>query len=248
MPKPLLPVVLSMSLLATLLAATSRAEPAPAPAPAPPASPAPEYGSSLGLGSNQGRPPPDLAALIPQVDIRGRPMLGDPAAPVTIVEFIDYECPFCQGYAHDTWPKLKANYVDTGKVRYVAVDFPLRKHDRSRPAAIAAACAGEQDRYWEMHDALLDAGGPLRDADFEAQARRLGLDADRFDACRAADHHQAWLDAGIAAARAAGARGTPSFLVGASAGDVARGRLLQGDEDYAAFEKVLARYLGTAAR
>jgi protein-disulfide isomerase len=235
-----------LACLLVLLAAPRVAAPAPATAPA--AAPTPTYGSSLGLDKNAARPPPDLAALVPQVDIRGRPMLGDPAAPVTIVEFIDYECPFCQGYAQDTWPQLKANYVETGKLRYVVLDFPLGRHEHARPAAIAAACAGEQGRYWEMHQALLDAGGQLLDAELEAQGRRLGLDAARFASCRADGRHQARLDADIAAARAVGARGTPSFLVGASAGDVARGRLLQGDEDYAAFEKLLARYLGTPAQ
>lgn len=243
MPKLLLPVVLSMAMLALLVVAPGRAEPTSGST----SGSAPGYGSRLGLGNNAGRPPPDLAALVPQVDIGGLPMLGSAAAPVTIVEFIDYECPYCQGYARDTWPKIRANYIDTGKVRYVARDFPLARHGRARPAAIAAACAGEQGRFWEMHEALFAGAGQLREQDIEAHARQLGLDAGKFAACRADVRHQARLDADVAAARQAGASGTPSFLVGASAGNVARGRLLQGGEDYASFEKVLARYLGTAA-
>ncbi len=235
---------MSRLLLSILLLAPG---PASVPSWAEPAAPAtPVYGSSLGVGNRASRPPPDLAALLPQIDIAGQPMRGDPAAPVTIVEFIDYECPYCQAFAQDTWPQLKADYVDAGKVRYIARDFPLGRHSRARPAAIAATCAGEQGRFWEMHDALFAAAGQLRDPDIEAHAQRLGLDATAFAACRAADRHQVQLDADVAAARAVGASGTPSFLVGASAGDVARGRLLQGG-DYASFKKLLARYLDTTA-
>lgn len=211
-----------------------------------PARPAPEYGSSLGLGKAPARPPPALSALVPQVDIGGRPVRGDPAAPVTLVEFSDYECPYCQAFAAESWPRLKADYVDTGRLRYVVHDFPLPGHPRARAGAIAATCAGEQGKYWEMHDALFAAAGQLREQDLEAHAAQLGLDAKLFAACRAEQRHQARLDADVDAARRAGARGTPGFLVGASAGSVVRGRLLQGVSDHAALEKVLVSYLDAA--
>jgi protein-disulfide isomerase len=175
--------------------------------------------------------------------IAGNPALGLASAPVTVVEFIDYQCPFCQDFARETFPQLKAHYIDTGKVRYVARDFPLPRHERAQPAAIAAACAGEQGRFWEMHDALLASYGKLREGDLATAAFRLGLDRGRFDACRAEPRHAARLDADFAAARALGVSGTPTFLVGASRGEVAQGQLLAGDETYAEFEKVLAKYL-----
>ncbi len=199
-------------------------------------------GSSLGEGMGQ-TAAPDPSALVPQIGIRGKPVLGNPLAPVTIVEFIDYQCPYCQGYAKNTFPRLKTNYIDTGKVRYVARDFPLAKHERARPAAIAAACAGEQGWFWEMHDALLTAGETPTEDLISREAETLALDAGRFAACRAEPRHAVQLDADIAAAGRLGVSGTPTFLVGASAGDQAQGRLLQGDEVYAAFEKILAGYL-----
>ncbi len=199
----------------------------------------PQYGTSLG------QPLPAVApqAQVPQIAIAGNPTLGAADAPVTIVEFIDYECPYCQGYAKDTFPQLKANYIDTGKVRYVARDFPLAKHGRARPAAIVAACAGEQGRFWAMREALLADAGQLAETDLRRHADALRLDLPAFDACRAQDRHAARLDADFAAARAVGVNGTPSFLVGSTRGAVAQGRLLQGDETYADFEKVLAGYL-----
>jgi protein-disulfide isomerase len=199
----------------------------------------------LPVGSSLGEPAPARVPVvrIPDLAIGADPALGAAEAQVTIVEFLDYQCPYCQGFAKDTFPLLKSNYVDTGKVRYVSRDFPLAKHGRARPAAIAAACAREQGRYWEMREALLADAGHLDDADILRHAGRLGLDRNRFDACRLEARHQARLDADVAAARALGVSGTPSFLVGASQGELAQGRLLQGDESYADFEKVLAGYL-----
>jgi protein-disulfide isomerase len=202
----------------------------------------PPTGTSLGLPTPP-PPPPALQLLAPLIGITGDPVLGAADAPVTIVEFTDYQCPFCQGYAQDTFPRLKAAYIDSGKVRYVARDFPLSNHARARPAAVAAACAREQGRFWEMHEALLGHAGQLADEDFRAHAKSLGLDAAAFEACRANGAHLARLDADVAAARAIGVRGTPTFLVGASRGDVAQGRLLQGDETYDDFVKVLEKYL-----
>jgi protein-disulfide isomerase len=201
----------------------------------------PEPGNSLGIDRAVAVRP--VVPAVPLIGIAGDPTLGSASAPVTIVEFMDYQCPFCQNFARETFPQLEARYIATGKVRYVARDFPLPRHERARPAAVAAACAGEQGRFWEMHDALLGSMGKLRDDDFVMAAAQVGLDRARFDACRAEPRHAARLDADSVAARAAGVRGTPSFLVGASRGDVAQGQLLTGDEDFAAFEKVLAKYL-----
>jgi protein-disulfide isomerase len=214
------------SVLWALVAVVAAAEPAPEPLP---------VGRSLG-----GPPPAPIDVPRPVLGIGADPVLGSPAAPVTLVEFIDYECPYCQKFARETLPRLKAQYVDTGQVRYVARDFPLARHSRARPAAIAAACAGEQDRFWAMHEALLTAPGQLAEAEIVAHADRLGLDRARWQACRARPDHEARLDAAVAEARALGVSGTPSFLVGGSRGAEAAGRLLQGDEDFAAFAKVLA--------
>jgi protein-disulfide isomerase len=199
-------------------------------------------GSSLGQPAGDG-PPPSLAGLTPQVSLAGLPMLGNPSAPVTIVEFMDYECPFCQGYGQDTFPRLKARYIDTGQVRYVVSNYPLRQHRRARPAAVAAVCAEAQGKYWEMHEALLEKQGHLLDTDFDAHAERLELDVAAFRACRAERADAAWLDADLAAARRAGVSSTPSFMIGASRGDIARGRIVRGAPDFAAFEAILARYL-----
>ena len=97
-----------------------------------------------------------------KVETKDSPSLGDPEAPITLVEFTDYQCPFCRRFYTNTLSKIKAQYIDTGKVRLVLRDLPLAFHSKARPAAKATHCAGEQGKYWEMHDALFEGGGDRR--------------------------------------------------------------------------------------
>ena len=92
-----------------------------------------------------------------KINIAGAPTLGRADAPVTMIEFSDFECPFCQRYFKSTLPEIKRDYVDTGKVRYVFLDFPLEQmHAKARKAGEAAHCAAEQGKFWEMHDMLFE--------------------------------------------------------------------------------------------
>ncbi len=211
------------------------AKPAPAAAPAPRELPA---GTSLDPAGGRVNFPPSVPLAARELAIAGLPTLGSPAAPVTVVEFMDYECPYCQGFAQTDFPTLKARYIDTGKLRYVLVNFPLPRHARARPAAVAAACAEAQGKFWPMHEHLLAKdSGPLRDEDFTRHARSLALDIDAFERCRAERADASWLDTDVAAARAVGVNATPSFLIGKSAVAVARGRLLRGAPTLAEFEQ-----------
>ena len=133
----------------------------------------------------------DLAAPGP-LDLTDAPSLGRKDAPVTLVEFSDYECPFCQRHFLSVLPEIKREYVDTGKVRYVFVDFPLEQlHPHARKAAEAAYCAGEQGRYWEMHDALFTNQQALELPQLGGHARNLGLDATAFESCLFSGRHAA---------------------------------------------------------
>lgn len=198
----------------------------------------------LEMGNSLGKPTPNMSLRLmpPQIGIAGDPVLGAATAPVTVVEFSDYECPYCQAFSQKVFPQLKARYIDTGKIRYVARDFPLARHARARPAAIAAACAGAQAQFWPMHDALLSEGR-LTDGDIERYAQTLKLDAAAFTACRAEESHQPRLDKDYATARGAGVGATPSFLIGASRGDLAQGKVFAGLETFEDFERALANYL-----
>jgi protein-disulfide isomerase len=146
-------------------------------------------------------------------------ILGDPDAPVTIVEYSDYQCPFCAQYTSETWPRLKAEFVDTGRVRYVFKDFPLTNiHPQAPKAHEAARCAGEQGAYWAMHDRLFAGqaewvGDPNHVGVLKGYATDLGLDATAFDACLAGGRWAESVKADLTEGVGLGVRGTPSFFI-----------------------------------
>jgi protein-disulfide isomerase len=139
------------------------------------------------------------------------PSRGPADAPVVVIEFSDYQCPFCKR-AEPTVTALMEKYPT--QVRLVYRHLPLDQiHPRARPAAIAAVCAEQQGKFWEYHDTLFANQQALADADLEKYAATLGMDADKFKACRADPASDSKVSADAAAARAAGLTGTPAFFV-----------------------------------
>lgn len=145
--------------------------------------------------------------------------LGDPQAPVTIIEFTDYQCPFCARHALETLPQLLTEQIETGRVYYMLKDLPLENiHPNARAAAKAARCAGEQDAYWEMHDALFTAqeswgSGNLPSAIFTDLAASLELDRAAFDACMDDDRHTQAIQQNLDEALSLEANSTPFFFI-----------------------------------
>jgi protein-disulfide isomerase len=161
------------------------------------------------------------------------PSIGDPRAPVTVVAFIDYECPFCRR-AEKTLEKVRESYGND--VRIVAVEHPLPMHDRARPAALAAIAAGMQGRFEEMHTRLFK--GPLDEAAIEAAAHDVGLDVARFDADRNGEAASRALDHGSELASKVGVTGTPTFFV--------NGRRIAGAQPENIFRSVIDERLSAA--
>lgn len=135
---------------------------------------------------------------------------GPAAAPVTIFEWSDYECPFCQR-AQDVLQRLQGEFPDT--VRFVFKDFPLRSHPNALPAALAARCAGAQGRYWEYHDLLFVGQPDLARDHLLGYARRLGLDASAFTECLDSGRYRDAVLAEQREGREAGVRATPTFFI-----------------------------------
>jgi len=135
---------------------------------------------------------------------------GPAAAPVTIVEWSDYECPFCKR-AQEILHRLQGEFPDT--VRFVFKDFPLRSHPNAMPAALAARCAGAQGRYWEYHDLLFVGQPDLSRDDLIGYARRLGLDASAFTECLDSARFRDAVLADQREGREAGVRATPTFFI-----------------------------------
>jgi protein-disulfide isomerase len=169
--------------------------------------------------------------------------VGSATAPVTLVEFTDYQCPFCRRFQAQDWPQLKRNYVDTGKLRFIVRDLPLSFHSNARPAAEAAHCAGEQGRFWPMHTGLLGKDADLSRQGLEARAGAAGVDMSRFRACIAANKYESAIAANAAQADALGIHGTPAFVVGAAANGKLDGLLLEGALPYEDFRMVLEALL-----
>jgi len=141
--------------------------------------------------------------------------LGRSDAKVAIIEFSEFQCPFCKRYSDQTFAKVKESYVDSGKVLYEFRDYPLVGiHPQARPAALAARCAGNQGAFWRMHDELFKAQSSLGQDLFTQLATTLALDADRFQKCLADPMQDKSLSDEMAAAEALGVRATPHFFLG----------------------------------
>ena len=173
----------------------------------------------------------------------GNPMLGDEKAPVTIVEFTDYQCPFCQGFYSRAYKELKMQYVDTGKLRFVLRDLPLPNHQYAKPAAIASHCAGEQNKFWEMHDAMFEGAGKLSPDDILGYAVVIGLQEDPFKTCLTSGKFKNDIKQDMQDARSAGIRGTPAFVIGKTTDDRVSGTLIAGTRPFAAFKQEIEKLL-----
>jgi len=171
------------------------------------------------------------------IDVPAGPARGPTDAPVTIVEFSDFQCPFCRN-ATETLTRIEAAFA--GKVRLVFIDFPLPIHADASRAAEAAACADEQGRFWDMHDALFASQAALRQADLERHADRLGLDAAGFRACLASGRHAARWRQGRALGQKHGVTATPTFFV--------NGRMVTGAIPFEAFRDVVIEELERTPR
>lgn len=161
---------------------------------------------------------------------------GDENAPVTLVEFTDFQCPFCKRYVDDTMKTIEENYVNTGKVRYLVHDLPLSFHANAKPAAIAARCAVDQDKYLEMHAKLFgsqEAWSNLSDATetFTGYASELGMNTGTFTACLTDEAVAKAVDDDLALAASVGANGTPTFFV--------NGQRLVGAQPLSSFEAII---------
>jgi protein-disulfide isomerase len=186
------------------------------------------------------RPPVPQTA---KVSIKGSASLGSADAPVTVVEFTDYQCPYCLKFIRDTFPKLKEAFIDTGKVRWVIRDMPLGFHKNARKAAQAAHCAGEQGKFWEMRTVLFANAKKLEEGNLPGYAQVIGLDGAAFASCLASDRHLAGIDTSVQDAGTVRITGTPTFVVGKAASDQVEGNRVVGARDFKVFEEQIVKAL-----
>jgi|SRR3989344_993698 len=193
----------------------------------------------------QAAPPEDTGPV--KVSLDDDPVLGDKNAPVTLVDFSDYECPFCKRHFDLVYSELKKEYIDTGKVKMVYRDLPLSFHDpMATKEAIAANCARDQggdSSYFKYHDEIFKRtksnGNGLTIDNLYTIASDLGLNSGNFKSCLDSDKYKDEVQKDLADATKYGASGTPTFFIGKSTGQEIEGTKLVGAQPYAAFKTII---------
>ncbi len=178
------------------------------------------------------------------------PIRGDPNAPITIIEFSDFQCPFCARFHVETLPSLLEEYIDAGKVNLVYRDFPIQSiHPNALPAAVAAECANEQGKYWEYHDTLFEKqnGWSRLDSNavistFSQYATDVGLEQQQFDSCLGSGKYLEEVQGDLSDGRDYDITGTPGFFIG---NDEIGFVKINGAQPFESFQKVIDAQLDT---
>lgn len=201
-------------------------------------------GGSQNNAGTQGTPnTPEQPAPGAKVDVEigHLPVLGDDSAKVTVIEFSDFQCPFCKQWVDQTKDQFIKDYVDTGKVKFAYRQYPIPQlHPNAQKAAEASECANDQDKFWDYHDLLFEtqnawANLPDPASQFSTYATQLGLDQGTFDSCMSSGKHTEAVTEDITAGSTAGVSGTPTFFI--------NGISLVGAQPYDAFKTMIDQEL-----
>jgi protein-disulfide isomerase len=185
---------------------------------------------------------------VAQVDADDDAFLGKADAPVTVIEFSDFQCPFCRRMYIQTLSALKKDYVDTGKIKFVYRDFPLTFHEGAQDYAEATECANDEGKFWQMHDKIFDEQEKLgqgtipypgRETLF-AWAGQIGLNAGKFKECLESDKYKEEVEKDIQDGVTAGVQGTPATFV--------NGRVVSGAQPLTAFVKIIEEELQKSSK
>jgi protein-disulfide isomerase len=177
----------------------------------------------------------DGAKVKEKIPIDEKRARGNPNAKVTIIEYSDYECPFCKSFYDNAYKEIVKKYVDSGQVRIAFKDYPLAFHPNAQSAAEASRCAAEQGKFWEMHDRMFENQKALSVDNYKKWAGELGLDTAKFNTCVDNKAYATAVVEDMEEAAKIGVQGTPMFII--------NGEVLVGAQPMAAFENVIKKYL-----
>lgn len=200
------------------------------------------------LKNQQAPTEPNLQPI--SVSMDDDPIRGDQDAPITIVEFSDFQCPYCARFQIQTLPLILEQYVDTGKVKFVFRDFPIQNsHPNAMPAAVASECAHEQDKYWQYHDALFENQGVWNKVEltsaitiFKEFATKLDLNQDQFDSCLDSGKYIKEISNDLKDGKSYGVTGTPGFFIGNEEIGFVK---INGAQPFEAFKSIIDSQLNT---
>jgi protein-disulfide isomerase len=183
-----------------------------------------------------------------ELALEGAHVKGASQARVVFVEYSDFQCPFCASYAAATYPQINRDYVDTGRVRYAFVNFPIESlHPLAYKEHVAAACAADEGRFWEMHDRLFANPKAADPKALAAHAQAIGLNAAKFRSCLEGDGHAAEIRQAMKTGNGLGVSGTPTFVIGVVGSDekLKVAKVISGAKPYAVFKDAIDSVLAT---
>jgi protein-disulfide isomerase len=199
-----------------------------------------------GQANPPSRPPAPAEPLTGTVPLGPGPTLGKPDAPLVLVEFTDYQCPYCKRFDETVMAELKKNFVDSGQLRIVSHNLPLSFHSNAEGAALAALCADQQKQYWPMREKLFANSAALLATNLFKAAAELKLDLTAFQSCLEGKIFAGQIKKESEEAAAVGITGTPSFVIGKEAQGKVTGVIVVGAQPYATFESQIKKLLATA--
>ena len=190
---------------------------------------------------------PPEAALTTELLLRGEPAMGSNDAPLTIVEFSDFECSYCRRFHDQVLPSLQRDYIDTGLVRFIHKDLPLPFHRQAKPAAAAARCAAQQNRYRDLYGALFDQQTCLECKGVIRIAEDINLDISGLQTCMQQDSTETLIKANLSEAELHNIRATPTFIIGPSRNDEKHhGEIVEGALPWPQFKALIDQQLNVA--
>jgi protein-disulfide isomerase len=174
--------------------------------------------------------------------------LGREEAPITLLEFSDYQCPFCRAFDAEIFPEIRKEFIDSGKMRFVSLDLPLPQHPQAWITAEAVRCAGDQGKYWELRGALLTDQSSASEDLIKSAASLLSLDVNRLQICMSSHVHKNEIEEDVADADALQINGTPTFVLGRTLQGTLEGTILRGVMPYPALRERIDETLRRSGR
>ena len=165
------------------------------------------------IATQQAAPPPTVPSIKDtEFEIKNNPVRGNSSAGLMLVEFTDYECPFCGRYVRETFPQIMSHYIDKGLFQYAVIDLPLPMHFNATKAAEASHCAEEQGKFWEIHELIMSKQEAI--VELSSYAVSLNLDVQKFEECMNAGKYADSIHKDIDMAQKLGINAVPSFIIG----------------------------------
>ena len=194
------------------------------------------------IAAQQARPSPSGPVIKDvEFEIGNNPVKGSVTAGLMLVEFTDYECPFCGRYVRETFPQILNQYIEKGSIKYTVIDLPLPMHSKAAKAAEASHCAEEQGKFWEIHELMMAKQESL--GDLSSYAADLNLDVQKYDECVNTGKYADAVNKGIALAQKLGINAVPGFIIGridsSNPGKVTGISMIQGAMPFASFQAEL---------